>query len=145
MATSTFRIPRKSLPTTYDIELSQSHSPERRFLLSQHGSAKSLVSSAPVLPPAKYEKSNNCANAPRDSIFARTWAWFTNVAGLLFAAAILIAIVVILRNYDGKLQPNWDYSLNLNSLVAILTTVLRTSLMDTVSDGEFILFCSNEL
>ncbi|KAG4443094.1 hypothetical protein IFR05_001420 [Cadophora sp. M221] len=109
------------------------HSPESSLLLFQQVLAKTAISDAPILWPTEHERLKR--DVPKDSLLTVTWAWLLNVAGILLSAAILVAIIVILRNYDGQMQPDWNYSFNLNSLVAILTTVLRTALMDTVSDS----------
>ncbi|KAL2059721.1 hypothetical protein VTL71DRAFT_10213 [Oculimacula yallundae] len=74
-------------------------------------------------------------NETEASLGSRIVQWVWDVGGLIISIAILVAIVIILRKYDGQVQPNWRFSFNLNSLVAILMTVLRTTMMEVVSDS----------
>ncbi|KAI9049748.1 hypothetical protein LZ554_005900 [Drepanopeziza brunnea f. sp. 'monogermtubi'] len=88
--------------------------------------------------PASGQHSNayrpiDCPKKP--SLIRRMEQWFWNVGGLVASVAILATIAVILRYYDGQIQPSWRFSFNLNSLVAILMTVMRTTMMEVVSDS----------
>ena len=53
----------------------------------------------------------------------RVWAW--EIASLVLATALLIATVVILCKFEGKRVPDWGEWVNLNTIVAVLSTVLR--------------------
>lgn len=64
-------------------------------------------------------------------------AWWQEIVSFLFAAAFFVAIAIILAKYNGQEQPNWKYSLNLSTLVAILSTLLRTSLVVVVEESEY--------
>ncbi|KAF2124602.1 hypothetical protein P153DRAFT_350814, partial [Dothidotthia symphoricarpi CBS 119687] len=55
--------------------------------------------------------------------------WWTEVASLALAAAGLIAIAVIMAEYHNKQQPEWKYKINLNTLIAILSTLIRACLV----------------
>jgi hypothetical protein len=61
--------------------------------------------------------------------------WWTETISLLMAIGAFLAIVTILAIYDNQEQPAWKYSLNLNTLVAILSTLLRASLVVIVEEG----------
>jgi hypothetical protein len=52
------------------------------------------------------------------------------------ATGAFLAIVTILAVYDNEEQPAWKYSLNLNTLVAILSTLMRASLVVIVEEGK---------
>jgi hypothetical protein len=55
---------------------------------------------------------------------------------LLAASALLIAIVSILAVYSGKPLPKWTFGLNLNTIVALLATSLRSSLVIVVEESQ---------
>lgn len=54
--------------------------------------------------------------------------WLSEAACLVVAIAAFIAIVVILAKFDNQEQPHWRYAnmLNLNALIATLTTLSRS-------------------
>jgi hypothetical protein len=52
------------------------------------------------------------------------------------AIGAFLAIVTILAVYNNEEQPAWKYSLNINTLVAILSTLLRASLVVIVEEGK---------
>ena len=63
-------------------------------------------------------------------------AWWQEIVSFLFAAATFVAIAVILAKYNGQEQPDWKYSLNLSTLVAILSTLFRASMVVVVEESE---------
>jgi hypothetical protein len=71
----------------------------------------------------------------------KTW-WF-ELASLTVAMAALIAIAITLAEYNNKEQPTWKFSLNLNTLIAILATLLRACMVVVAEEGEAYLACSN--
>lgn len=60
------------------------------------------------------------------------WGW--DILGLVLALAILIAIIVILRVYDGKQQPGWRW-ISLNTLLSWLSTVGKGCIAFPLSAG----------
>jgi Protein of unknown function (DUF3176) len=66
--------------------------------------------------------------------------WWTEAVSLFMAIGAFLAIVTILAVYDNEEQPAWKYSLNLNTLVAILSTLLRASLVVIVEEGKQSIF-----
>ncbi|KAF6820092.1 hypothetical protein CPLU01_12866 [Colletotrichum plurivorum] len=52
--------------------------------------------------------------------------WVFEILALLLSASAFVAIIVILKKYDGKPPPGSAY-LNINTLVAIFSTILRAS------------------
>jgi hypothetical protein len=61
------------------------------------------------------------------------WAWEI-LAGLL--ATICIAIIIILLAvYDGKQQPELQWGITLNALIALITTVMKAALLTPVMEG----------
>jgi hypothetical protein len=62
-------------------------------------------------------------------------AWWTEVAALAGATAALIAIVTTLARYNNKEQPNWKGAINLNTLIAILSTLMRACMVVVAEEG----------
>ena len=61
----------------------------------------------------------------------RTWAGETLT--IACAIGLVVSIAGILAVYDGKPVPDWGGDLNLNALIALLSTVLRALLVVTVA------------
>jgi hypothetical protein len=61
--------------------------------------------------------------------------WWQEWILMIISIGILIAIFVILRMYNNIPQPNWKFGLNLSTLIAVLATLLRSSLMSIVEEG----------
>lgn len=49
----------------------------------------------------------------------------SDIGGLLSAFSILVAIIITLGIFNGKPEQDWKLKMNLNSLVALITTILR--------------------
>jgi hypothetical protein len=64
----------------------------------------------------------------------RTW-WIEWVF-VLIAIGILIAIVVTLRLNNQQPQPKWGLGVNLNTVIAVLATLLRSCLVTVVEEGK---------
>jgi hypothetical protein len=60
------------------------------------------------------------------------WGW--DILGLGLSLAILIAIIVILRVFDGKQQPSWRW-ISLNTLLSWLSTVGKGCIAFPLSAG----------
>ncbi|KAF4592558.1 hypothetical protein GQ602_002857 [Ophiocordyceps camponoti-floridani] len=56
------------------------------------------------------------------------YPWFFEMASLVAAAALVAAIVIILVGFDGEKLPQLPYSINLNTIIALLTLCLRASI-----------------
>ncbi|KAH7408083.1 hypothetical protein DE146DRAFT_752231 [Phaeosphaeria sp. MPI-PUGE-AT-0046c] len=68
--------------------------------------------------------------APSYRIF-RSWAW--ELVSVILAVGLISAITAILASYDGKPAPDWGERLNLNALLAFLSTILRGLLVIVIS------------
>lgn len=70
---------------------------------------------------------------------AREWnrlllnTWFVEVVAVIFSAACVIAIAIVLSVYDGKTQPNMPYGLTLNAIVSVLSTASKSALICAVA------------
>lgn len=68
---------------------------------------------------------------------AHVWkAWLFETLSLVAGVSSLIAIATILGMYNDQRQPQWPYSVNLTTLVALLATILRSMLMQVIESGE---------
>ncbi|KAI9776888.1 MAG: hypothetical protein M1839_009336 [Geoglossum umbratile] len=68
----------------------------------------------------------------RRGIALTRWNW--EISSLLVAIALLISIFATLAKYNGEKQPAWRYDINLNSLIAVLSTVLRAMVVVIVTE-----------
>ncbi|KAJ5403245.1 hypothetical protein N7509_003116 [Penicillium cosmopolitanum] len=59
--------------------------------------------------------------------------WFLECLAMAFSFASFIAVIIILRAYDQKPSPNLSYGLTLNSIVSLLATASRSSLLFVVA------------
>jgi len=66
--------------------------------------------------------------------------WWFEIASLMIAIAALVAIVVTMAKFDKREQPAWKYAINLNTLIAILSTLLRACMVVAVEEGELHVF-----
>jgi hypothetical protein len=62
--------------------------------------------------------------------------WWKEWALIAFVVGIMITITSILSIYDQQPQPKWNISLNLNTVIALLATLLRSSLVTVVEEGK---------
>ncbi|KAK3987636.1 hypothetical protein QBC44DRAFT_360587 [Cladorrhinum sp. PSN332] len=70
------------------------------------------------------------AQKPRYNGSRHTWKfWKWEIATVLVAIAVMVAIFVTLHKFDKHPTSEWAFGLNLNTLVALLATILRAALM----------------
>jgi Protein of unknown function (DUF3176) len=67
-------------------------------------------------------------------------AWSGEFFSLILAMTFFISIIILLREYDKHLIPSWKFHLSLNSLVAILATLLRSSLTTILEEGHYLIY-----
>jgi hypothetical protein len=63
------------------------------------------------------------------------WDWSWELAACLVAILTLSAIIVVLRMYDGKTQPNWPAGINLNAIIALLTTLMKAAMATYIAEA----------
>lgn len=80
----------------------------------------------------EYLGSSHNLKGPGPSIL-RSW-WLEGLA-IAISLLLLAAIVVVLFRFDGKEQPGWPYWINLNTIVATLSTILRAQLLLVAAEG----------
>ncbi len=64
------------------------------------------------------------------------WKW--EIGSLLVSILTLMAIIVTLSKQDGKVILSLPSRINLNSIIAILTTILRVTLLVVVGEGKIV-------
>ncbi|KAG8669276.1 hypothetical protein FPOAC1_008665 [Fusarium poae] len=62
----------------------------------------------------------------------RSWSW--EIISLLFALALLVAIIAVPAHYNDKVLKRWPYDISLNTTIAILSTFMRASMMLVVAE-----------
>jgi hypothetical protein len=63
-----------------------------------------------------------------------SWSW--EFLYLLLATASFVAIVFVLVKFNNKAQPDWPHSINLSALIALLATILRSSLVVVIEESK---------
>jgi hypothetical protein len=63
----------------------------------------------------------------------RAWSW--ELAACVVAILTLVGIIVVLRIYDGKTQPNWPAGINLNAIIALLTTLMKAAMATYIAEA----------
>ena len=54
----------------------------------------------------------------------RDW-WLWELAGIISSLIVTMAIIVMLLKYDGRPLPSWPYSITLNAMVSVLSTLAK--------------------
>lgn len=55
--------------------------------------------------------------------------WNFEILNCLIAVGFLVAIIVVLYNFDGKPVPDWPYGITLNALVSVLSTAMKAGMV----------------
>lgn len=63
-------------------------------------------------------------------------SWWLEGLAIVVSLLLLAAIVGLLYHFDGKEQPEWPYWINLNTVVATLSTILRAQLLLVAAEGQ---------
>jgi hypothetical protein len=61
--------------------------------------------------------------------------WAKECLLVLIATGLLIAIALILASYNHQPQPGWELGLNLHTIIALLATIIRSTLVVVVEEG----------
>ncbi|KAK7917350.1 hypothetical protein PG985_010958 [Apiospora marii] len=60
--------------------------------------------------------------------------WSYETVSFLIALSAFVAIVVILASYNGRRRPNWPALININSLLSVLTAILKAALLFPIAE-----------
>lgn len=103
-----------------------------------------LNSSSTQYEPGKYGgplDSPQQLPSRRHHVF-RYWLW--EIVSLAITVMLLAAIIALLCHYEGQQVPRWPFSINLNTLIALLSTILRTTMLvsaaEVISQAKWIWF-----
>ncbi|KAH8659901.1 hypothetical protein BX600DRAFT_522550 [Xylariales sp. PMI_506] len=55
--------------------------------------------------------------------------WTLELLSVVFAIAILVAVFAVLAHFNGQQIPQWPLSINLNTIVSILSIMFRTAIL----------------
>jgi len=70
------------------------------------------------------------------SLMNDLWVW--EVLSCVLATICLVAIVAILAVHQDRPLPQWPNYISINSLIAIMTAIMKASLMVPVAEGTFL-------
>jgi hypothetical protein len=108
-------------------------------MLCATGSNNTLHTAADSLLRPEKSMVNSTGSYARQKPMHAAWTsiqqWRLEWMLMIIAISILIAIVVVLREFNNIPQPDWKFGLNLSTLIAILATLLRSSLISVVEEG----------
>jgi NADH:ubiquinone oxidoreductase subunit 6 (subunit J) len=62
--------------------------------------------------------------------------WWAELLLLVLAMAALVVIAVTMVQHNHKEQPVWKYSVNLNTLIALLFALLIACMVLVVEEGK---------
>lgn len=66
--------------------------------------------------------------------------WWPEIVALAIATAAFIAIIVTMVRYNKKEQPTWEHTINLNALIAILSTLFRACIVLVIEEGKVLMY-----
>lgn len=61
--------------------------------------------------------------------------WASEASWCLVASLFLGLLVFALKQFDGKAQPKWPLGLSLNTLIAFLSTICRSIMVQPIAEG----------
>lgn len=96
------------------------------FTSSQYGSGKNDVYQEGML-----HGSRPVQQRARHHVF-RFWTW--ELLSLFVALGLMAATIAILAHFEGQKVPEWPFSINLNTLIALLSTILRAAMLVAVAE-----------
>jgi uncharacterized protein DUF3176 len=89
------------------------------------------------LPNTTFQQHHSPNNKSKTkSIFKE---WWSEIGMLVLSMVLPFAIIILLKKYDNHPVPSWAFSwLNVNSMVAILSTLMRSCLFIVLEQGLFL-------
>ncbi|KAK4195627.1 hypothetical protein QBC40DRAFT_269118 [Triangularia verruculosa] len=64
---------------------------------------------------------------PASQVWTVVWSWWPEIASFVLSLLCIPVLVILLRNYNTRPLSDWHLSITLNSVVAFISTVCRTS------------------
>ncbi|OTA63214.1 hypothetical protein K449DRAFT_433322 [Hypoxylon sp. EC38] len=78
-----------------------------------------------------YPKPDQTKPVRRHHVF-RFWPW--ELSSLLVAFGLIAATYSVLSHFNGQQVPEWPFSINLNTLVALISTIMRAAMLVAVAE-----------
>ncbi|KAK2764175.1 hypothetical protein CKAH01_15781 [Colletotrichum kahawae] len=92
-----------------------------------------------IIPPenfrsqrAREKRREGYANIPRRHGALRSWRW--EALALVLAVASVVAMIVIPALYHEAPEAEWPFSININTVIALLTTLMRAAMLVAVAE-----------
>ncbi|KAI1090295.1 hypothetical protein F5B19DRAFT_464095 [Rostrohypoxylon terebratum] len=106
-----------------------------RYKSPGQGPSTSTTSSGENIDLDDYPRSTrdtrNVVEARRHHVF-RFWSW--EIASLTIAFCLIVATYGLLTHFDGHRLPEWPFSINLNTLIALISTFIRATMLVSVAE-----------
>jgi hypothetical protein len=61
--------------------------------------------------------------------------WFWELISAIISLAALFGLLIILHKYNGRPQEEWTYKISINTLISVLSTIIRVSSLVPVAEG----------
>ncbi|GKZ81281.1 hypothetical protein AnigIFM56816_005795 [Aspergillus niger] len=61
------------------------------------------------------------------------WTW--EILSCVIAVTALVAIIIVLYNYDNRPMPDWPYGITLNAVVSVLVTLMKAAMIFPITEG----------
>lgn len=90
---------------------------------------------SPFTPPPPISSFNKRRKQQRNRRSAPVKFWTWEIISLFLAIGLIVAIVAILSHFEGRPLPDWPFGINLSTLVALLSTILRTLMLVAVAEA----------
>lgn len=62
--------------------------------------------------------------------------WAVEVTCCLLALCLLVALALFLNTYDGEALARWRYGFTINTVVALLATLMRSIISVPIAEGS---------
>lgn len=95
---------------------------------SYHTSAIEVPSPTSFRRSSKQQQPRRRRSSP-----LKFWTW--EIISLFLTIGLIVAIVAILSHFDGRPLPDWPLGINLSTLIALLSTILRTLMLVAVAEA----------
>ncbi|KAI8283421.1 hypothetical protein K4K60_002717 [Colletotrichum sp. SAR11_57] len=93
-----------------------------------------------IIPPenfrsqrAREKRREGYANTSRRHGALRSWRW--EALALVLAVASVVAMIVIPALYHEPPEAEWPFSININTVIALLTTLMRATMLVAVAEA----------
>lgn len=97
---------------------------------------------APIPPKAPPKQANTTVKSRYERVFTDWWLW--EILAVLLSLSTFSALIIVLIVYNGRAVPQLPWGISLNTVVSILATISKTSLMfsitATLSQFKWLLF-----